>query len=144
MELDKYKTNDLIDILDNYQKEIILELLQTKNEEEILDIWINVSGTDFTSKFGGNQKDDFLKNFKTEFNKFVLEDEKYNEEIKEFKSYANATKIFIVSFLTDLFSKVIGVSSVVVTPLVVLSLGIIGKIGLNAYKEMIKENDNTK
>ncbi len=74
-----------------------------------------------------------------EFDKFILEDEKYKDDIKELKTHVEITKFFVVAFLSNVLSKNLGVAASVIAPLIVLSLGLIGKIGLNAYKESIKK-----
>lgn len=140
MDLLELSTNEWLETLKPFQQELIETLIKNHSEEEIIEIWINITGPDYTASFGGTEKKDFLRNFRDEFNKLILEDEKYKDDIKELKSYSNVTKYFIVAFLSRILSKSLGVASDVVSPLIVLSLCIIGKMGLNAYKQSIKKD----
>lgn len=138
-DLEKITKDEWIDTLDIFQQDLVRTLLEKNNEEEAIDMWVRVTGSESTSMFGGVGKNDYLKNFKNEFDKFILEEEKYKDEIKELKNHGNVTKVFIVSFLSNALSKHLGVAASVVSPLIVLALCLIGRIGLNAYRESIKK-----
>lgn len=137
MNIPEYRTEELIDVLEPFQQELIKCLLLEHSEEEAMQIWINVTGPDHTTSFGGNGKGDYLKSFKEEFDKFVLGDDKYKTTIKEFNEHVTVTKFFVVSFISSALAETLGVAAGVVAPLIVLALGTIGKIGLNAYRNSI-------
>ena len=65
------KTAEWIEVLEPYQQELITTLLSENNEEEVMKLWIGVSGPEHTASFGGEGKNDYLKHFKKEFDKFI-------------------------------------------------------------------------
>ena len=138
MNIPEFSTEEWIEVLEPFQQELVRNLLATHTEEEAMELWIKVSGPEHTASFGGTGKSDYLKAFKNEFDKLILGDAKYQDVIKEFNGYATVTKFFVVGFIATALSESMGVASGVVAPLIVLALGTIGKIGLNAYRSTIK------
>lgn len=138
-DLEKIKTDEWIETLDLFQQNLIKDLLKDNTEEAAIEIWINATGSEYTAMFGGTNQKDFLKNIKTEFDKFVLGDDKYKDDIKELKEHVTVTKYFVVSFLSTVLSKHLGVAATVVAPLIVLFLSLVSKMGINAYIESIKQ-----
>ena len=138
MNIPEFSTEEWIEVLEPFQQELVRNLLATHTEEEAMELWIKVSGPEQTASFGGTGKSDYLKAFKKEFDKLILGDAKYQDVIKEFNGYATVTKFFVVGFIATALSESMGVASGVVAPLIVLALGTIGKIGLNAYRNTIK------
>ena len=139
MNIPEFKTEELIDVLEPFQQELVKSLLLNHTEEEAMQIWINVTGPDHTTSFGGNGKGDYLKLFKEEFDKFILGENKYKDAINEFNKHATVSKFFVVSFISNALSESLGVAAGVVAPLIVLALGTIGRIGLNAYRHSISK-----
>lgn len=139
MMIPEYTTEEWIEVLEPFQQTLILNLLSQHSEEEALQIWITVSGPDHTATFGGNGLKDYLKNFKTEFDNLILGEDKYKDSLKEFNEHVTVSKFFIVAHLSTMLSESMGVAASVVAPLIVLSLGVVGKIGLNAYRNMVIE-----
>ena len=135
----EYTTEELVEVLEPFQQVLILDLLSQYSEEEALQIWLTVSGPEHTATFGGSGFKDYFKNFKYEFDNLILGEGKYKDCLKELNEYATISKFFIVAFLSTKLSESMGVAAGVVAPLIVLSLGIVGKIGLNAYRNMIRE-----
>ena len=145
MVLPELKTQDWIEVLEPFQQTLILDLLSQHSEEEALEIWLTVAGPDHTAAFGGQGFKDYFRNFKTEFDNLILGEGKYHDSLKELGEYATLSKFFIVAHLSRILAESLNVASDVVAPLIVLSLGIVGKIGLNAYKNMIiekRQSDN--
>ena len=138
MNIPEFSTEEWIEVLEPFQQDLVRNLLATHTEEEVMELWIKVSGPEHTASFGGTGKNDYLKAFKNEFEKLILGDEKYQDAIKEFNEHATVTKFFVVGFIATALSESMGVASGVVAPLIVLALGTIGKIGLNAYRSTIK------
>ena len=146
MNIPQLKTEEWVEVLEPFQQNLLNSILAEHTEDEALQIWLQVSGPEHTKAFGGNGIKDYLKNFKAEFNKLILGDEKYSDKIREFNEHTQITKFFVVSFLSSVLAESLGIVSGVVAPLVVLVLGTIGKIGLNAYRNLIrkKEDDEDK
>ena len=139
MNIPELRTEEWIEVLEPFQQELVRNLLLEHTEEEAMQLWINVSGPEHTASFGGSGKNDYLKAFKNEFDKLILGDKKYQDAVKEFNEYAAVTKFFVVGFITHALSESMGVASGVVAPLIVLALGTIGRIGLNAYRSTLKK-----
>lgn len=135
-------TNEWLETLAAFQQDLVKQLLQNHSEEEAIAIWIEVSGPEYTTAFGGDGGKNFLKRFKDEFDSFIIGKDSYNKENDELKRYGTVTKFFIVSFLSNCLSQHMGIAGSVIAPLVVLSLGIIGKMGLNAYRKSVIEKNN--
>ena len=84
IELPKYSNQELLESLQEYQKEIIQELLVNNNEDEAIELWINANGPINNVNFGGTQeKNQLLKNFKIELCKLLSESPEYEEQVKE-------------------------------------------------------------
>ena len=141
MNIPEFSTTELIEVLPPYQQELLKDILMEHTETEAIDLWIKATGPELTTSFGGTKNIDYLKHFKNEFNKFILEDESYKSNINELKEHIGITKYFIVSFLSSALAEKLGVAAGSIAPLIVLFLGLIGKIGLNAYKAQIKNID---
>lgn len=137
MNIPELKTEEWIEVLEPFQQDLIKKLLEKHSEEKAMELWLTVSGPEHTSSFGGEGKSDYLKSFKQEFDKLILGDEKYQDIIKEFNEHLVVTKFFVVSFISSVLTGSLGVSAGVIAPLIVLALGTIGKIGLNAYRNNI-------
>lgn len=138
MNIPELNIEEWLEVLEPFQQELIRNLLVEHSEEEAVEIWAEVAGPEYTASFGGEGIKDYLKSFKSEFDKFILGDDKYKDSIKELNEHTTVTKFFIVAFLSSVLADSLGVASGVVAPLIVLMLGSIGKMGLNAYREMIQ------
>ncbi len=55
-ELENYKIEDLLETLELFQQNLIKDLLKEYSEEEAIDVWIHVTGTEHTATFGGSEK----------------------------------------------------------------------------------------
>lgn len=139
MIIPELKTEEWIEVLEPFQQELLNELLTIYTEEDAMQIWLEVSGPEHTASFGGSEKNNYLKAFKQEFDKLLLGDAKYEDIIKEYNEHLTVSKFFVVSFLSTALSNSLGLAAGVVAPLIVLILGTIGKIGLNAYKSNIRQ-----
>lgn len=140
MNIPELSTSEWIEVLEPFQQNLVRELLINHSEEEAMQLWVEVSGPEYTASFGGNGKRDYLKAFKKEFDQLILGEEKYQDIIKEFNEHATVSKFFVVSFIATALSESLGVAAGVVAPLIVLLLGTIGRIGINAYRSTITKN----
>lgn len=66
MDLPKFEIEDLLNTLDNYQKDNITSLLQTNTLEQTFEIWLKANGPENTASFGGNGHNDFSPHIKNE------------------------------------------------------------------------------
>lgn len=145
IELPKYSNQELLENLQEYQKEIIQELLQDNSADEAIELWINANGPINNVNFGGTQeKNQLLKNFKLELCKLLSESPEYTEEVKEIKVYTNPCKEMIISALSLALAPKLGTSSIIIVPLVVLAMISISKVGVRAYCNTVLNNDERK
>lgn len=142
IELPKYSDAELIENLEEYQKEIIQELLQHNSADEAIDLWINANGPIDNVNFGGTQeKNELLNNFKIEFCKLLSESPEYKNEVKEMKVYMNLGKDAIISGLTLALAPRLGTTAIIIVPLVVLAMISISKVGIKAYCRTVLNKD---
>ena len=141
VELPKYSNQELLESLQEYQKEIIQELLVNNNEDEVIELWINANGPINNVNFGGTQ---LLKNFKIELCKLLSESPEYEEQVKEIKVYINLGKDAIISGLTLALAPKLGVTAIIIVPLVVLAMMSISKVGVKAYCNTILNREENK
>ena len=145
IELPKYSNQELLESLQEYQKEIIQELLVNNNEDEAIELWINANGPINNVNFGGTQeKNQLLKNFKIELCKLLSESPEYEEQVKEIKVYINIGKDAIISGLTLALAPKLGATAIIVVPLVVLAMMSISKVGVKAYCNTILNREENK
>ncbi len=142
IELPKYSDAELIENLEEYQKEIIQELLQHNSADEAIDLWINANGPIDNVNFGGTQeKNELLNNFKIELCKLLSESPEYKNEVKEMKVYMNLGKDAIISGLTLALAPRLGTTAIIIVPLVVLAMISISKVGIKAYCRTILDKN---
>ena len=119
MEIPKYEIDEWISILKPYQREIILSLVDTYGAEEAINQWMMANGPVDTVKFGGmpeGEKNNFSDRFKIEINKFNA-----------------GTKTALVSSISSFLGAKLGVSVSILAPAIVITLYLVGKMGVNAY-----------
>ena len=142
IELPRYSDQELLESLQEYQKEIIQELLLNNSEDEAIELWINANGPINNVNFGGVQeKNQLIKNFKIELCKLLSEYPEYTEEVKEMKVYMNLGKDAIISGLTLALAPKLGTTAIIIVPLVVLAMMAIAKIEVKAYCNTILNKD---
>ncbi len=133
-----YNFEECVLTLAPFQQDLIRQLLECHTCDEALDIWLVAAGPDNTAEFGGDKKNDRLKFFKQEFYKLISEDIEYQTESTKFKEYASVSSVFLVSWLSSVLSAHLGVVASIISPLVVLGLGAIAKMGIKAFREKLR------
>ena len=109
MNLPKFEIEDLLNTLDNYQKDNITSLLQTNTLEQTFEIWIKANGPENTASFGGNGHNNFSLHIKNELIKFFTDDPNYENERNELKKQGTITSFFAVSFISSTLFAHIGI-----------------------------------
>ena len=145
IELPKYSNEELLEYLQDYQKEIIQKLLINNNEDEAINLWINANGPINNVNFGGVQeKNQLLKNFKIELCKLLSESPEYEKDAKEIKAYISLGKDAVISAITFALAPKLGATTVILVPLVVLALMSIAKVGVKAYCRTILSKEESE
>lgn len=137
-----FQDEKLIDSLDDYQKEIINQLIeQNDNNYDIAaEKWLNTISTNI-SKFGGNQSQMSLYKEKVydEIEKFLCDKDSYEEEKSKLKESKDNSVKFIIAFISSAIGNYLGAASAYIAPIVVLFVLNAGNISINAWCELRKE-----
>lgn len=132
----EFEPKELMGVLKPYQRKSIEELIQNFGEEDAAKKWLAANGPSSTQKFGGSQADNpkpFWDRFSQEFRLFVCGDKKYAKERKELLKQANPTALVVVSTISVVIATTLGLAPALITPVVVIMLKVVGRIGLNAW-----------
>ncbi|EOU1648715.1 MAG: hypothetical protein E7H79_01360 [Clostridium perfringens] len=136
MEIPNYELNEWLKELKPYQSEIVQELVDKYGVEEAIDKWILAKGPSNTVKFGGSgeeSREKFSKRYKNEINKFICGHPDYSDYRDEFGKINENAKTAIVSTISAVIGSHLGVSGAILSPVIVLSLYLAGKMGVKAY-----------
>lgn len=141
MEVPNYELSEWLDVLKPYQGEIVKQLVEKYGAEEAIDRWISAKGPMNVVKFGGNGEDGrekFAQRYKNEINKLICGHSDYSKERIEFGKINESTRATIVSSLSSFIGSQLGVSGAILSPIIVLSLYLVGKAGVKAYCSGLK------
>lgn len=126
--------DEWISELKPYQRNTIKQLLATMSPEEVAKKWIMASGSQNIIHFGGtSDPEPFWDRFKSEFRRFVCNDEAYVEEKKALLAEAPNHRVLVMSIISGAIGANIGYAATLLTPAVAVLLYTVGKIGVNAY-----------
>jgi len=128
-----------VNVLPEYQKNIITELLNMHDPEEAASSWLEAT-IDNNSPFGGEKIQNERKFFdivKKEIQKLLCGSPEYKTERKELESLIKGeNKSAIISVLSAAIGVKIGLAAVFLAPAIVVVLMIISKITLKAWCEI--------
>jgi hypothetical protein len=132
-----------LEVLAPYQISIIEELYKQSNDYEVVaSNWLAAFPSD-TIPFGTeNNKNIFYDKFLDELEAFLRGEERYKEENKELLKNSSCVQTIVVSVISSALGLKLGVAATFIAPVVVLSLGIIGKLGINAWLAQREELRN--
>lgn len=133
-----YSEEEWLTTLKPYQLSSIETLLKKDNEDVVVDIWLSTQGAAPRSPFGGGRRDDpdvrqFIVNFKKEFRDFICGGERYENERKSISTHQGDAKTFIISVMSSALAIVLGSSAAYLTPVIVVMLIAVSKMGVNAW-----------
>lgn len=132
----KYELSELLQILKPYQKESIDLLIDNYGEEEAAKRWLSANGPSVTQKFGGQQQGNaqpFWDSLIFELRLFICSDKKYKKEREQLLSSSRPAALFAVSTISVAIATTLGIAASLIVPVVAVMLGVIGKIGVNAW-----------
>lgn len=132
-----------LEVLAPYQINIVEELYkQSKDYELVARNWLAAFPSD-TIPFGTeNNKKVFYDKFLDELEAFLRGEERYKDENEELLKNTSCVQTIIVSVISGALGSKLGVAATFIAPVVVLSLGIIGKLGINAWLAQREELRN--
>lgn len=130
-----FSNDELLSLLKPYQQKILLPLIASVGEEEAAKIWLSPESGNQVVSFGGNenQPDPYFDRLTKEMRKLICGDESYQEDRAKIIEKANTSAFFAVSTISALMGDVFGVTPALLTPVVILILTMISKVGINAW-----------
>ncbi|MHA3105488.1 hypothetical protein [Acinetobacter sp. ANC 3791] len=130
-----FSDDELIGLLKPYQQKILLPLIASVGEEEAAKIWLSPESTNQFVRFGGgeNQPDPYFDRLVKEIRKLICGDESYQEYREKIIEKANASAFVVVASISGLMGDIFGIAPAILTPVVILILKMISKVGINAW-----------
>ncbi len=130
-----FQDDELIGLLKPFQKEILLPLINSVGEEEAARIWLAPKLSNEMKNFGGVQSNPapFFDRVLSEIRMFICGDEKYKSEREKLIGGINKSASTTVSAISLAVGDVFGIAPALLTPIVIMILKMIGKIGVNAW-----------
>jgi len=127
--------DELISLLKPYQRKILVPLIESVGEEEAAKIWLSTNNNDQFSKFGGTEgsKDPYFDRLVAEIRKLICGDESYKEFRDKLIENAHTSSLYVVGAIAGVMGDVFGITSALITPVVILILKTISKVGVNAW-----------
>jgi hypothetical protein len=117
-----------------HAKTIDAMLTEGMSLEDIGQNWLSRVGPENTFPFGaGSASHNFFGRVMDEIRKFVCGDPSYKDLRKKIENLTKKHKTEVVGAIAAGIGAVVGLSAVVLVPVVGIALAIICKIGVNAY-----------
>jgi hypothetical protein len=136
-ELESYDIDELQKCLKPYQAKIIIELLKSNTPEQAIEIYLSAQGPTNTVPFGGSSASHdtkpFLNRFTDEFDKFICGHPDYSSFYTDLEKSSKSYSTSIISAISSAVGASLGLSAALITPVVVLSLSLLGTMGRKAY-----------
>ena len=129
-----FSDDELLSLLKPYQQKILIPLIDSVGEEEAAKIWLSPENGSPSASFGGgeSQPDPYFDRLIKEIRKLICGDECYKED-REKIIEANTSAIFVVGIISASMGDIFGVAPALLTPVVILILNMISKVGINAW-----------
>lgn len=138
IEIDNLSLDEWYTCLKPYQKNAIEILVAKYGEEKAAEVWITARGPIQTATFGGSQNQNektlnYWNRLKDEFDKLICGHPDYEKERDKFTVAGESIGLSGASALTAIIAPLIGVSTVLLLPAIVLLLHVAAKMGIKAY-----------
>lgn len=150
-----FSDSELLSLLKPYQQRTLLPLIDSVGEEEAAKIWLSPSSDDQVANFGGggnqpdllppeienqsaNSEDKpalYYDKLVKEIKKLICGDEKYQEYREKTLEHASTSALVAVTFISATMGDIFGVAPALLTPVVILILKAVSKVGINAWCE---------
>lgn len=143
MELAELIDHDItywLEALPPYQKNVINQLYEAEEDYEIVaKKWLTASPAN-TVPFGvEKQHSVFYEKVLDEIELFLRKDKKYEEQCNQLLQNTSCLQTVVVSALSAALGSTMGVAASFLAPVIVIILGIIGHIGVNAWLDKREE-----
>lgn len=133
-------SEEWLDTFPLYQKNTLAKLYeQSNNYEEVAQIWLTASLPN-NAPFGSEKKSSiFYEKVLDEIEAFFSDDPKYEENRLAILRESGATQTYIVGVISAALAQSFDTTAVFLTPVIVIVLLTIAKMGINAWIAMRKE-----
>lgn len=138
IEIDDLPLSEWYTCLKPYQKAIIEQLVSQYGEEKAAEEWLTAKGPIQTATFGGEQintidSKNYWNRLKDEFDKLICGHPEYEKEQKKLLAAGKSIGLGSVTALSNWLSPIIGITSTLLVPTIILFLHVISKMGIKAY-----------
>lgn len=135
--------DELLSTVQPFQAEILNSFIEQKSNDylEAAELWLSSTPSN-TAKFGAEQKKEKIYRDKLidEIEKFLCGDERYSEDREKIAKSGDQTQKYIIGVMSAGIGQTLGVAGTFIAPVIVLVLLSFGKMAVNAWCEMRKEN----
>jgi len=130
-----FQEDELIGLLKPFQKEILIPLINSVGEEEAARIWLAPKVPTEMTKFGGSSSNPapYFDRVISEIRMFICGDDKYKSEREKLIGGVQKSATTTVTAISFAVGDVFGVAPALLTPVVIMILNMIGKVGINAW-----------
>lgn len=147
IEIDNLSLDEWYTCLKPYQKATIEQLVAKYGEEKAAEEWLTARGPMQTATFGGTQTKaedtpNYWDRLRTEIDKLICGHPDYKKEQEKFLAAGKTIGLSGVTALANWLCPIIGMSSAILIPAIILILHTMSKMGIKAYcsaKNFIKE-----
>lgn len=134
--IESYELDFLKKALKPYQVSIIDDLMTKYTVEDAIEKYLTANGPCNTVQFGGmggNNNHPFITNFKDEINKLICGHKDYEDFYSKIDKGTSIPIQALISAISAAIGAKIGINAAMISPVVVLCLSLVGKVGRNAY-----------
>ena len=138
IEIENIPLEDWLKPLKPYQRNFIEQLVAIYGEEKAAEEWINAREPMQTVTFGGvtedaNNKKNYWKRFRNEFDKLICGHTDYQDEHDKFVAAGKPIGLGAVAYIADWIAPAVGMSTAILIPAIALILNTTAKMGVKAY-----------
>jgi len=132
--------------IDDFQSDIIKAFLYSNSNDFLAsaDNWLNAS-TANTAQFGGepNKAKIYRDKLIEELEKFLCGDKQYEDDRKKIAESSDKSQKYMIGVISSAIGKTLGTAGPFIAPVIVLLILSTGKMAINAWCEMRKDEKKT-
>lgn len=134
MRIPKLELNEWLDVLEPSQKQIMSALLEEHTKEDAMRLWLTAEIPQKAMRLSGDKSvKEYFEHFKEEVKKFICEHPDYAQQNAELKELGKVGIPVLVTTISAFLAVQLGVLATVISPVLVIMLFTVGKIGKKAY-----------
>jgi hypothetical protein len=128
-------TDEWLHCLKPYQASSLRQILsESEGDEDAARRWLSITGSSNIATFGGQRNSEpFWEQFKSEFRRFVCDDEAYTDLKEKLRDQGVITRELLISAIAAGIASTLGFAAALLAPAVALMLCAVARIGKSAY-----------